>query len=74
VRALATDPGRTSAASTARAERHSALRLLKPVEFTLEDAILDVWEALTDGGPAECPVCGGEMSPLRCSACGSELS
>jgi hypothetical protein len=73
VRALATDPGRTSAATTL-AERHSAKRLLSSVEFTLEDAILDVWEALADGGPAECPVCGGEMSPLRCGSCGSELS
>jgi hypothetical protein len=47
----------------------------KPRGRTLEDVILGAWEDLAAGSPAECPVCGGSMSPLHgCDGCGSELS
>jgi hypothetical protein len=56
---------------------HGASRLFEPGGATLEDSILAVWEDLVAQGRAECPVCGGPMSPSAdggCPACGSELS
>jgi hypothetical protein len=54
---------------------HSAARLFEPGGLTLEDTILGAWEDLLAGGPAECPVCGGEMRPAGgCADCGSDLS
>jgi hypothetical protein len=56
---------------------HGASRLFEPGGATLEDSILAVWEDLVAQGRAECPVCGGSMSPPAdggCRACGSELS
>ena len=53
----------------------SAARLFEPSGWTLEDAILGVWEDLTAGNPAECPVCHGSMRVSSgCESCGSELS
>ena len=49
-------------------------RLFEPSEVTLEDSILDAWEALTVHGRAECPVCHGELEPGGCPTCGSSLS
>jgi len=49
-------------------------RLFEPSEVTLEDSILDAWEALTAHGRAECPVCHGELELGGCAACGSSLS
>lgn len=40
---------------------------------TLEEAILGVWEDLTDAACAECPVCGGTLVPEACLDCDSEL-
>jgi hypothetical protein len=54
-----------------------ASRLFEPAGATLEDSILVVWEDLVAQGCAECPVCGGSLSPSAdggCPACGSELS
>jgi hypothetical protein len=51
------------------------MRLFKPRGSTLEDVILGAWEELLAGGPAECPVCGGELRAAGgCDACGSDLS
>jgi hypothetical protein len=49
-------------------------RLFEPAGSTLEDFVLSAWEDLATEGRAECPVCGGEMSPPGCSDCGSQLS
>jgi len=49
-------------------------RLFEPYEATLEDHILDAWEALTAHSRAECPVCHGELEPGGCATCGSSLS
>jgi hypothetical protein len=49
-------------------------RLFEPYEVTLEDSILDAWEALTAHGRAECPVCHGELERGGCATCGSLLS
>ena len=51
-------------------------RLFEPRTVGLEDSILTVWRDLVEQGRAECPVCGGSMSPAAdggCSRCGSEL-
>jgi hypothetical protein len=64
---------RTSLAS--REAGRSAARLFEPSGWTLEDVILGVWEDLTAGNPAECPVCNGKMRlSSGCEDCGSELS
>jgi hypothetical protein len=52
----------------------TAPRLFEPAGSTLEDLVLSAWEDLAADGRAECPVCGGEMSPPGCSDCGSQLS
>jgi hypothetical protein len=59
----------------ATAER-SAARLFEPGGLTLEDLILGAWEDLLAGGPAECPVCGGQTLRAAggCDSCGSDLS
>jgi len=50
-------------------------RLFELHGLTLEDVILDAWEDLVAGGPAECPVCGGSMRTVGgCESCGSDLS
>jgi hypothetical protein len=49
-------------------------RLFEPFEVTLEDQILDAWEALTAHGRAACPVCHGELATSGCQACGSQLA
>ena len=51
---------------------------------TLDELIVDVWEGLTSGRAASCPVCAGPLAPrfgaghaavaARCRDCGSELS
>ncbi len=52
----------------------SAAGLFEPSGWTLEDVILGVWEDLTAGNPAECPVCHGKMRiSSGCEDCGSEL-
>ena len=51
-------------------------RLFEPGSVSLEDSILAVWEDLVAEGRAECPVCGGSMSPSAdggCPSCGSKL-
>ena len=64
-------PELTNDATTER----SAMRLFEPKGLTLEDLILGAWEDLLAGGPAECPVCGGQMrSAGGCGDCGSDLS
>ena len=60
-------------ANDATTER-SAMRLFEPHGLTLEDVVLGAWEDLVAGGPAECPVCGGQMPAGRCRSCGSDLS
>jgi rubrerythrin len=58
-----------------RAERRVP-RLFEPGGASLEDSILAVWEDLVAEGRAECPVCGGSMSPSAdggCPSCGSKL-
>jgi hypothetical protein len=51
------------------------VRLFEPGGLTLEDVVLRAWDALVANGHAECPVCGGSMSPASgCSDCGSDLS
>ena len=53
----------------------SAMRLFEPTGLTLEDVVLDAWEDLVAGSPAECPVCGGRLrAAAGCEACGSDLS
>jgi hypothetical protein len=54
-------------------ERRSEDRLFEPSEVTLEDSILDVWEALEARGRAECPVCSAPLVPSGCGSCGSQL-
>jgi hypothetical protein len=49
-------------------------RLLGPSEVTLEDTILDAWEALEAHGRAACPVCHGELATSGCETCGSQLA
>ena len=49
-------------------------RLFEPSEATLEDSILDAWEALVAQGRAPCPVCHGELERGVCATCGSSLS
>ena len=49
-------------------------RMFEPYEVTLEDSILDAWEALTAHGRAECPVCHGELATSGCRTCGSQLT
>jgi hypothetical protein len=49
-------------------------RLFEPSEVTLEDTILDAWEALEAHGRAECPVCHGELVTSGCETCGSQLA
>jgi tRNA(Ile2) C34 agmatinyltransferase TiaS len=55
-------------------EKGSAQRLFKPSEVTLEEVVLDAWEALRRDGRADCPVCSGELESTGCKTCGSELS
>jgi tRNA(Ile2) C34 agmatinyltransferase TiaS len=53
-------------------------------EPTLEERIAGAWAQLVLGRAAECPLCGGALSPRwsagagvvggRCERCGSELS
>jgi len=50
------------------------VRLFEPSEVTLEDSILDAWEALTAQRRAPCPVCHGELERGGCATCGSSLS
>ncbi len=53
----------------------SATRLFESSGWTLEDVILGVWEDLSAGNPAECPVCHGRIRVSSgCESCGSELS
>jgi hypothetical protein len=54
-------------------EKRSEDRLFEPSEVTLEDSILDVWEALDARGRAECPVCSATLAPAGCASCGSQL-
>ena len=64
-------PELTDDATTER----SAARLFEPGGLTLEDVILGAWEDLLAGGPAECPVCGGQLHAAGgCAGCGSDLS
>jgi hypothetical protein len=74
VSALATEikrPRLTEESATGR----SATRLFEPSGWTLEDVILVVWEDLTAGNPAECPVCQARIRVSSgCESCGSELS
>ena len=64
----------TALAAEAPAPAFQARRLFEPSEVTLEDSILDAWEALTAHGRAECPVCHGELVASGCNACGSQLA
>jgi hypothetical protein len=74
VSATATATHSPELANDATTER-SAMRLFEPNGLTLEDVVLGAWEDLAAGGPAECPVCGGEMRPVGgCRSCGSDLS
>jgi uncharacterized protein (DUF983 family) len=51
---------------------------------TLDDVIVEAWEALAAGAEAECPVCSGALVPQydayarpvagRCGSCASSLS
>ena len=51
-----------------------ASRLFEPHGPTLEELILERWDALVVDGRAECPVCNGSMSAAGgCESCGSEL-
>lgn len=53
-------------------------------EPTLDELLAGVWEGLTAGRAANCPVCGGRMNPEcggearrlwgRCADCGTSLS
>jgi hypothetical protein len=53
-------------------------------ERALDDVIVRVWEELTEGRGAACPVCGGDMEPDyaaqaraiggRCNKCGARLN
>ena len=52
----------------------SEARLFEPSEVTLEDSILDAWEALAAHGRGQCPVCHGELVASGCHACGSQLT
>ena len=54
-------------------EMRSEHRLFEPSEVTLEESILDVWEALEARGRAECPVCSAALVPSGCAGCGSRL-
>jgi hypothetical protein len=50
-------------------------RLFEPGGSTLEDVVLGLWEELVAEGRAECPVCGGSITPAAgCESCGAELS
>ena len=49
-------------------------RLFEPSEVTLEDTILDAWEALEAHGRAACPVCHGELTTSGCETCGSQFA
>ena len=51
--------------------------------LTLEQRLDGVWEGLTAGGVAECPLCRGRMSPApggavhdsaRCGDCGTTIA
>jgi hypothetical protein len=65
----------TETAAVVRPHRKgSAQRLFEPSEVTLEDVVLDAWEALRSDGRADCPVCSGELESTGCETCGSELS
>ena len=60
---------------TIDATTERSARLFEPQGLTLEDVVLDAWEDLVAGGPAECPVCGGSMRGAGgCGSCGSDLS
>ena len=51
---------------------------------TLDELIVGVWEGLTSGRAASCPVCAGPLAPrysagaapvaARCTQCGGELT
>jgi len=72
--ALATArPAEADLAERPQTER-PAMTLFEPEGATLEDEILGVWEALSAGATAECPVCEGALSVHGCARCGSELS
>ena len=49
-------------------------RLFEPSEVTLENTILDAWEALEAHGRADCPVCHGGLATSGCETCGSQLA
>lgn len=69
-------PARSAFATHSSATERPATRLFEPIrsgEASLEDAILGVWEDLTETGHAGCPVCGGRMHAAGCEGCGSEL-
>jgi len=60
---------------TIDATTERSARLFQPQGLTLEDVVLGAWEDLVAGGPAECPVCGGQMRTAGgCNSCGSDLS
>jgi len=52
-----------------------------PDEPTLDDLLMDVWEGLSVHRAVRCPVCVGEMEPVksasalagRCQDCGATL-
>lgn len=40
---------------------------------TLEDLVLDAWEALAEHRRTECPVCGESLEPPGCRGCGTRV-
>lgn len=55
--------------------RAPASRLFEPGGVTLEDVVVALWEELVAEGRAQCPVCGGSITPAaECGSCGAELS
>lgn len=77
--ALAT-PARSSAPTADERRRplsrHAAKRRFEPVPggANLEERMVALWASLGEAGPAECPVCTGELLAGGCRDCGSELS
>ena len=67
----------TVAADDVRSPRTPRARLAGP---TLDDVMSRVWEGLTTGLPAACPICHGEVAPSlhgpvhgRCTSCGTTI-
>lgn len=55
--------------------RIPAAQLFEPGGVTLEDVVVALWDELVAEGRAECPVCGGSITPAAaCGSCGAELS